>query len=321
MGVGGKCLIGGCNLRQMYGSDVCYKHREMVPEPLPQAHISDEPSWWEEGGVDQRPVENVEHYDSTLEPGLESTHVEEDETKMSALGYLAGFAYVIFISNIILGSDGDMFQGGAGGELLAMIYFGPLVLIKRIFSKKVGHGVEETGDKHQAGSLSPHVDSGTQSSVTREQLIISTIAVLAGFLLPWGGGPMASLSGSVNGFQYLGEVPSNLGFWLGGDGFYWLSATERLGVILRSLLPLVFITTFMATWYRHLQGNDDFGRVASRVHLYLFGGWYALTFLSYGIITPSLEYNIGLYVAGISGLGLDPSIYESVKKYIGRPDD
>ena len=88
-----------------------------------------------------------------------------------------------------------------------------------------------------------------------------------------------------------------------------------LSMVIRSILPIVFLLTFASTWYMHLQGNDGFSRVASGIHICLFGTWYALVFLDWGVTLPSLEYDIGFYIAGISGIGLDTTPGSVVSKY------
>ena len=139
-----------------------------------------------------------------------------------------------------------------------------------------------------------------------------------GFLLPWrlGGWEWGQ---TFNGLEELRWAPSELSFWLFDARvlFYGISTTEWLGMVIRSALPLVFLLTLASTWYMHVQGNDSFSRTASRIHIYLFAIWYAMVFLDWGATLPT-EYDIGLYIAAISGIGLDTTPDGIMSKYIRR---
>ena len=234
---------------------------------------------------------------------------DNGDTKMHPVGWIFGAGYLWYVFQFVMDTD------GAGLELMAteigfMIALAPLWLINKVFQVQI-NDEEEGGAEERPESPG---ESETRLSQIRKQLTISTIALLAGFLLPWGWDGMGS---TINGLEELRWAPSSLSFWL-GDGrefFQWMTTWEWLSMVIRSILPIVFLLTFASTWYMHLQGNDGFSRVASGIHICLFGTWYALVFLDWGVTLPSLEYDIGFYIAGISGIGLDTTPGSVVSKY------
>ena len=233
----------------------------------------------------------------------------DGDTKMHPVGWIFGAGYLWYVFQFVMDTD------GAGLELMAteigcMIALAPLWLINKVFQVQI-NDEEDEGPEEMPESQG---ESETRLSQIRKQLTISTIALLAGFLLPWGWDGM----GTINGLEELRWAPSNLSFWL-GDGrefIQWMTTWEWLSMVIRSILPIVFLLTFASAWYMHLQGNDGFSRVASGIHICLFAAWYALVFLNWGVTLPSLEYDIGLYIAGISGIGLDTTPGGVISKYL-----
>ena len=233
---------------------------------------------------------------------------DDGDTKMHPVGWIFGAGYLWYVFQFVMDTD------GAGLELMAteigfMIALAPLWLINKVFQVQIN---DEEDEGPEEMPVSPG-ESETRLSQTRKQLTVSSIALLAGFLLPWGWDGM----GTINGLEELRWAPSNLSFWL-GDGrefIQWMTTWEWLSMVIRSILPIVFLLTFASAWYMHLQGNDGFSRVASGIHICLFGTWYALVFLDWGVTLPSLEYDIGFYIAGISGIGLDTTPGSVVSKY------
>ena len=234
---------------------------------------------------------------------------DDGDTKMHPIGWIFGVGYLWYVFQFIMDTD------GAGLELMAteigfMIALAPLWLINKVLQVQIND--EEEGVAEEKPE-SPG-ESETRLSQTRKQLTISTVALLAGFLLPWG---WDGMGGTINGLEELRWAPSNLSFWL-GDGrefVRWMTTWQWLSLVIRSVLPIVFLLTFASTWYMHLKGNGGFSRVASGIHIFLFGIWYALAFLDWGVMLPSLEYDIGLYIAGISGIGLDTTPRGLISKY------
>ena len=228
---------------------------------------------------------------------------------MHPVGWIFGAGYLWYVFQFVMDTD------GAGLELMAneigcMIALAPLWLINKVFQVQI-NDEEDEGPEEMPESQG---ESETRLSQIRKQLTISTIALLAGFLLPWGWDGM----GTINGLEELRWAPSNLSFWL-GDGrefIQWMTTWEWGSMVIRSILPIVFLLTFASAWYMHLQGNDGFSRVACGIHICLFATWYALVFLYWGVTLPSLEYDIGLYIAGISGIGLDTTPGGVISKYL-----
>ena len=233
----------------------------------------------------------------------------DGDTKMHPVGWIFGAGYLWHVFQYVMDTE------GAGLELMAteiglIIALAPLWLINKVFQVQI-NDEEDEGPEEMPESPG---ESETRLSQIRKQLTISTIALLAGFLLPWGWDGM----GTINGLEELRWAPSNLSFWL-GDGrefIQWMTTWEWLSMVIRSILPIVFLLTFASAWYMHLQGNDGFSRVASGIHICLFATWYALVFLNWGVTLPSLEYDIGLYIAGISGIGLDTTPGGVISKYL-----
>ena len=79
------------------------------------------------------------------------------------------------------------------------------------------------------------------------------------------------------------------------------------------MLSLVFVTTFVATWYKSLQGGKDFGRKASVFHLSFFGIFFFVNIINWGFYPPS-SHDYGLWIAVASGIGLHPTAFGLVEK-------
>ena len=258
------------------------------------------PEWAIEWGLGGDPV------------GLESSSVAEGETEMHPVGYIVGAGYLWFVLQMVIDSEGELI-GLLANDIGIAIAFAPIWLINKIFQRRISDVEEESEEPP------PNIrEAGTNSSLARKQLTVTTIVMAIGFILPWGllGWEWG---GTFNGLEDLRWAPSNLSFWLfdAPDLFYGISTTEWLGMVIRSALPLVFLLTFASTWYMHVQGNDSFSRTASRIHIYLFAIWYAMVFLDWGVTLPT-EYDIGLYITAISGIGLDTTPDGIMSKYIRR---
>jgi hypothetical protein len=183
-------------------------------------------------------------------------------------------------------------------------------LIRQIFARKV----EEPEEKGEEAVLEVHLDR--QEEEGRKMLIVSTIGMGVAMLLPWGGWwtPDGGF-GSYNGLDHMRGAPDQVGFLL-SDGLQspWLTGLGWLDWFVFSVLSLVFVLTFAATWYKHKDGGRS-GRKASKVHLGFFGIWLVLYFLNYGGF-PVLDLHLGILVAGICGIGLDPSVEKYLERYV-----
>ena len=308
MRIGGECDIDGCNLRHIYGSTLCFKHTRILREEGHKVMSPEEVPWWEEGGV---ATEGGEEGDSESLEYCED-NLKEEDTEMHPVGYIVGAGYLWFVFQSVIDSDGELL-GLLASDIGIAIAFAPLWLINKIFQRRISD-VEEESEEPTTNIR----EAGTNSSLARKQLIATTIVMAIGFLLPWrlGGWEWGQ---TFNGLEELRWAPSELSFWLfdARDLFYGITTTEWLSIVIRSALPLVFLLTFASTWYMHLRGKDSFSRTASRIHLYVFGLWYTLVFLGWGMTFPS-EYDIGLYITAVAGIGLDTTPDGIMSKYIRR---
>ncbi len=243
----------------------------------------------------------------------DSSPVVEGETEMHPVGYIVGAGYLWYVFQFVMDTDGEALELFAS-EIGIAIAFGPLWLINKIFQRRISD-VEEEEPEEAPPNIS---EAGTQSGLARKQLTATTIVMAIGFLLPWGLGGW-EWEQTFNGLEDLRWAPSNLSFWLfdAPDLLYGISTTEWLGMVIRSALPLIFLLALASTWYMHFQGNDSFSRTASRIHIYLFVIWYGMVSLDWGVTLPT-EYDIGLYIAGISGIGLDTTPEGIMSKHIRR---
>ena len=135
-------------------------------------------------------------------------------------------------------------------------------------------------------------------------LAISSGGLLFGLFSPW------NYHGS--GFQALRYSFSDV-LWVFTDGlsmyFEWgMTPFDVIAWLIYPLLSVVFVATFVATWRnRQRQGDEEFGRKASKFHLYFFGIWYFFH-LDYGVFFPSV-WDYGMWIAAASGIGLHPTAY------------
>ena len=169
---------------------------------------------------------------------------------------------------------------------------------------------ETTSRKLKINSNIPPISRG-------KALTISSGGLIIGFLSPW------SWMGS--GFQTLRWSFQEV-LWILTDGRSYASEWEVTPLdyiqwLMGPLLPLVFVTTFVLTWYtfqfsnHSQQEHEEFSRKASIFHLSFFGVWYLLSiitaFINWGYfeIWPPSSYDFGLWIAAVSGIGLHPTAY------------
>ena len=153
-------------------------------------------------------------------------------------------------------------------------------------------------------------------------LSIFSFGLVLGLLSPW------NWRGS--GFQALSNSLDDL-IWVTGDGLslyseWGLTPLDYIRWLMDPLLPLVFVTTFVLTWYtfqfsnHSQQEHEEFSRKASTFHLSFFGVWYLLSiitaFINWGYfdIWYPTAYDIGLWIAAASGIGLHPTAFGLAEK-------
>tara|TARA_B000000460_G_C21271236_1_gene287606 strand:+ start:172 stop:510 length:339 start_codon:yes stop_codon:yes gene_type:complete len=93
-----------------------------------------------------------------------------------------------------------------------------------------------------------------------------------------------------------------------------MNPLEYIHWLMGPLLPLVFVTTFVATWYKSREGDEEFGRKASIFHLSFFGVWCFLNWFIWGGGFLPSEWDYGIFIAAASGIGLHPMAYGLVEK-------
>ena len=261
---------------------------------------------WDVARVDWSP----EDWHLESPSGSDIVRSDDGGTKMHPVGWIFGAGYLWFVLQFVMDTDGEALELLAT-EIGIAIAFGPLWLINKIFQRRI-IDVEEEPEEPPPNII----EAGTQSILARQQLAATTIAMAIGFLLPWG---LNIWGDTFNGLEDLRWAPSGLSFWLfdAPDLYYGISTTVWLGMVIRSGLPLIFLLTFASTWYMHIRGNDSFSRTASRIHIYLFAIWYIIEFMEWGGALPT-EYDIGLYIAAISGIGLDTTPDGIMSKHIRK---
>ena len=164
------------------------------------------------------------------------------------------------------------------------------------------NGIEETPETS--------IDSGGENARARI-LGISTGVLSVGFLSPWGW--------YDSGFQALRWSFQDV-LWMLTDGTslafsdLGMNPLEYIHWLMGPLLPLVFVTTFVATWYKSREGDEEFGRKASIFHLSFFGVWCFLNWFIWGGGFLPSEWDYGIFIAAASGIGLHPMAYGLVEK-------
>jgi len=127
-----------------------------------------------------------------------------------------------------------------------------------------------------------------------------------------------------SGFQALRWSFEDVQFVLtDGLSFYseWgMTPLDYIQWLIYPLLSVVFVATFVATWYKYRQGDEEFGRKASIFHLSFFGVWYLLSISQWGLFFPD-SYNYGLWIVAASGIGLHPTVYGLVELEVLDEED
>ena len=154
------------------------------------------------------------------------------------------------------------------------------------------------------------IDSGGEK--TRANIWIpSTGALIFGLISPWGwyGSGFQALRWSFQDVLWMLTDGTSLAFSDLG-----MNPLEYIHWLMGPLLPLVFVTTFVATWYKSREGDEEFGRKASIFHLSFFGVWCFLSWFIWGEGLLPSEWDYGIFIAAASGIGLHPMAYGLVEK-------
>ena len=162
---------------------------------------------------------------------------------------------------------------------------------------------ETTSRKLKINSNIPPISRG-------KALTISSGGLVLGFLSPWSwlGSGFQALSRSFQDVLWvLTDLPSLYSEW-------GMTPLDYIQWLMGPLLPLVFVTTFVATWYKSREGDEEFGRKASIFHLSFFGVWCFLSWFIWGEGLLPSEWDYGIFIAAASGIGLHPMAYGLVEK-------
>ena len=138
----------------------------------------------------------------------------------------------------------------------------------------------------------------------------ASFGLLIGLMSPWGW--------YESGAQALRWSFQDV-LWTLTDGLsmyseWGMTPLEYIHWLMGPLLPLVFVTTFVATWYKSREGDEEFGRKASIFHLSFFGVWCFLNWFIWGGGFLPSEWDYGIFIAAASGIGLHPMAYGLVEK-------
>ena len=173
----------------------------------------------------------------------------------------------------------------------------------------------EYGSNHPARSeprrpeVNQHPLTSTETHLSPE-FRIACFGLLIGLMSPWGwyeSGAQA-LRWSFQDVLYI--LTDGLSFYSAGG----MNPLEYVHWLMGPLLPLVFVTTFVATWYKSREGDEEFGRKASIFHLSFFGVWCFLSWFIWGEGLLPSEWDYGIFIAAASGIGLHPMAYGLVEK-------
>ena len=173
----------------------------------------------------------------------------------------------------------------------------------------------EYGSNHPARSeprrpeVNQHPLTSTETHLSPE-FRISCFGLLIGLISPWGW--------YDSGLQALRWSFQDV-LWTLTDGLavyseWGMTPLEYIHWLMGPLLPLVFVTTFVATWYKSREGDEEFGRKASIFHLSFFGVWCFLNWFSWGEGFLPSGWDYGIFIAAASGIGLHPTAYGLVEK-------
>ena len=138
-----------------------------------------------------------------------------------------------------------------------------------------------------------------------KKMSISTVALVIALIAPWWG--------YASGFQALRWSLQEAWFVLTEVRLWDLPFLNYVHWQMSTLLPLVFVATFVATWYKFREGDEEFGRKASKFHLSFFAVWYLLGIYNWGELLPN-EWNYAVFIAAASGIGLHPTAYGLAEK-------
>jgi len=132
-------------------------------------------------------------------------------------------------------------------------------------------------------------------------LTISSVALIFGLFSPWGwyDSGLVALRYSFSDLAWL--LTDGYSFWFSDLG---MGPLGYISWLMDILLPLVFVTTFVATWYKSLRGDENFGRKARLFHLSFFVVLWIISSWHFGDVWLPYGEDFGTWIAAASGIGL-----------------
>lgn len=174
---------------------------------------------------------------------------------------------------------------------------------------------EEEGQPSPGPLLSTQISTDLSQSkpdsniaITKSTLTISTVVLVFGLISPW-----SWFESGFHAIEFLISEPLFFTVGLTNYSSWGFSPFGFIEYVMFPMLPLFFVVTFASTWYKFLQGDEEFGRKASTFHLSIFGIWYLLVIIEWGFFLPT-EWDYGMFIAAASGIGLHPTAYGLTEK-------
>ena len=230
---------------------------------------------------------------------INQTPVEDPSYVSRAIGVflLAAYGWYVLEEHLL-----EVFEGtsGAGAEFLIWLFLIPVFVIHKIFfnTPKLEQIITTEGKK-------------ITEEVYEQRLKIASGVLIFALIMPWWG--------FSSGFQALRWSPQDAWFVLTEARLWGLPLLGYIHWQMSTLLPLVFVATFVATWSK-TSPRQEFGRKASNFHLLFFAVWYLIGIYQWGNFLPQ-EWNYAVFIAAASGIGLHPTAYGLAEKFSSRTSE
>jgi len=230
---------------------------------------------------------------------INQTPVEDPSYVSRAIGVflLAAYGWYVLEEHLL-----EVFEGtsGAQAEFLIWLFLIPVFVIHKIFfnTPKLEQIITTEGKK-------------ITEEVYEQRLKIASGVLIFALIIPWWG--------FSSGFQALRWSPQDAWFVLTEARLWGLPLLDYFHLQMSTLLPLVFVATFVATWSK-TSPRQEFGRKASNFHLLFFAVWYLIGIYQWGYFLPN-EWDYAVFIAAASGIGLHPTAYGLAEKFSSRTSE
>ena len=230
-------------------------------------------------------------------PIYKDTPQESHVSRAIGVFLLAAYGWYVLEENLL-----EVFEGtsGSGAEFLIWLFLIPVFVIHKIFfnTPKLEQIITTEGKK-------------ITEEVYEQRLKIASGVLIFALIIPWWG--------FSSGFQALRWSPQDAWFVLTEARLWGLPLLDYFHWQMSTLLPLVFVATFVATWSK-TSPRQEFGRKASNFHLLFFAVWYLIGIYQWGNFLPQ-EWNYAVFIAAASGIGLHPTAYGLAEKFSSRTSE